>query len=252
MSIHHRADGEELADTSLWELYNVLGERDTAWLFDQKYKIDTEHDCPTGGGNTIDRKTKLIDCILYQQVMDNEFKASGLTRGQIINAWLQHEHVEICIIDGDNPIDTQPPAHDRALAREHEFVRFCGAKVPTYENAIWPGLVDCYNRPVKKPHPQYWCGPLLSDPTDRDEEILKELRRLGVTDAFKRSKYEVHYGIGEYACADCKHWHPQFMKQKIGFGELAGCEIATGLVRDNRHCDHWTEAHGRSDDHKGS
>lgn len=241
MSVHSRLEIEELADTSLYALYSVLGESDTPYLFDQGYKLDTEHDCPTGGGNTIDRKTKLIDRVLYTQVMDNEFKASGLERMQIVNAWLQHEHVEICIVDGDNPIDTQPPAHQRALRREHEFVKFCGAKPKTYEETIWPGLVACYHRPVKKPHPLFWCGPLLSDPTERDEELLAELRKHGVIDAFKRGKYDVHYGIGARLCADCLHWHPDRLKQEAG--SIAMCEIVTGLVRHDRHCDHWTAAH---------
>lgn len=231
MSIGQRLEDEELSDTSLYELYSVLGERDTPFLFDQSYKLDTAHDWPTGGGNTVDRRIIGIDRTLYSQVMDNEFKATGLEPMHIINGWIQHEHVEICIVDGDNAVDTYQPGHRRALAREHEFYRFLGADIPRIEKAYWPALVACYNRPIRKPHPAMWCGPLLDNAGEHDEEILEHLQKLGVKDAFKRSKYDTHYGIGPAKCADCMNYG--------GKTEMEPCRIVNGLVRNDRHCDFW-------------
>jgi hypothetical protein len=249
MSIGHRLDEDELSDTSLYELYSQLGERDTPRLLEQPYRLDTEHDCPTGGGNSIDRKTKYIDRLLYQEVMDGEFKATGLAPEQIIGRWLDHEHIEKCIADGDNACDTYTPCHNRALRKEHEGVLIIhcpkSAKqaaeiLRTYEATIWPGLVRCYHRPITRPAKDYWCGPLLDQPTERDDEILEILRRLGVADAAKRSKYDVRYGFGEKVCRDCRHWHPERLSQERK--ELAACRITAGLVRADRHCDLWMKS----------
>jgi hypothetical protein len=233
VTIGHRIEAEELSDTSLYELYSILGERDTPYLFDQPYKLDTEHDWPTGGGNTVDRKIIGIDRTLYSQVMDNEFKASGLEPIHIINGWLQHEHVELCIIDGDNAIDTYRPGHLRALAREHEFYRFLGADISKVEKVFWPALVACYDRPVRKPNVGMWCGPLLDNAGERDEEILSQLQKLGVKDAFKRSKYDAHYGFGPGHCDDCHNF--------LGKGEIEPCRVINGLVRASRHCDFYQD-----------
>src|SRR6185312_8906337 len=91
-------------------------------LYQRPYKLDTDHDCPAGGGNSLDRKTKYIDRILYQECMDGEFNASGLEPQQIMDRWLDHEHSEKCIADGDNSIDSYLPCHRRALRKEHEGV----------------------------------------------------------------------------------------------------------------------------------
>lgn len=246
MSIGHRANAEELADTSVAELYKSLGERDTAKLFGQSYRIDTDHDCPTGAGNAIDRKTKYIDRVLYQEVMDGAFKASGLTPQQIIGRWLDHEHTEVCLADGDNGLDMYQPCHDRALRREHEGVLIilcpgsaaeAAKAIEGYEAAIWPGLLRCYHRPIVNPPKDLWCGPLLDHPTERDEEILEACRKLGVVDAAKRSKYDVHYGYGERDCGDCHGWLPELVSQERG--GLAGCRRVAGIVRQDRWCDLW-------------
>src|SRR6185437_3554037 len=100
MSIGHRLAEDELTQASIAELYSALGNRDTPELYQRPYKLDTDHDCPAGGGNSLDRKTKYIDRILYQECMDGEFKASGLEPQQIMDRWLDHEHSEKCIADG--------------------------------------------------------------------------------------------------------------------------------------------------------
>lgn len=246
MSIIHRLEDDEIIDVSLYELYSVLGERDTPKLYDEPYDVDVGHDCPWGAGNSVDRRTKYVDRVLYQQVMDGEFNATGLEPYQIIEAWLDHEHTEKCIIDGDNPIDTYYPGHKRALKREHERVltvlgRTDGPrKIAHYETIIWPGLDACYKRPIIKPPMDLWCSPVLDNIEDEhDQEVVDRLVKAGVLDARKRSKYDIHYGFGKKPCDQCGHFnkHPLTPPQ----GEIAPCEIAAGLVRVDRHCDFWVE-----------
>jgi hypothetical protein len=241
MSIGQRLEDNELSDVSLYQLYTSLGEKDTPRLYGWPYTVDTKHDVPFGGGNSIDRKTKYIDRLLFQEVMDNGLAAAGVTPQQIIDLWLLHEHTEKCILDGDNPVDTYYGGHRRALRREHDhLIVIVGgdkreAKIKQYEAAIWPALERCYNRPVQRPPLDLWCGPLLDDPEDRDEEILKAMAALGVADAKKRSKYSTHYGISGRECSTCKHWSPQVVSQEQG--EIAACRIVAGLIRRDRHCD---------------
>ncbi len=250
MTIGHRWEQDELSDTSLYELYSQLGQRDTPKLYEQPYRVDTDHDIPTGAGNSLDRKTKYIDRVLYQEVMDGAFKATELTPQQIIGRWLDHEHTEICLSHGDNSVDTYVPCHDRALKREHEGILII-LRPPTpaeamealqrYEKTIWPGLVRCYHRPIVKPPKDFWCGPIVDDPTERDEEILETFRKFGVVDADKHSKLDVNYGFGEDRCDRCAGWFPELVSQE--HGALAGCRRISGLVRADRWCGMWHERH---------
>lgn len=241
MSIGHRLSEDELVEASIASLYSSLGERDTPALYERSYKIDTAHDIPSGGGNSLDRKTKYIDRTLYQEVMDNAFKATGLLPQQIIDRWLDHEHIEKCIVDGNNAVDDYLPGHRRALRKEHEGVLIilgfnnAAEKIRKYEATIWPSLLRCYHREIAKPPKDLWCAPILDQPTERDEEILETFRKLGVTDASKRAKYEVHYGYGPKSCDQCSGWSPDLVSQE--HGDLAGCKRVTGLVRRDRHCD---------------
>jgi hypothetical protein len=246
VSIIHRPESDELSDTTLAELYSMLGEGDTPLLYQEHWTLDTDHDIPAGGGNSLDRKTKYIDRTLYQEVMDGEFKRTGLTPEQIISRWCDHEHSEKCIADGDNPCDTYMPCHNRALTKEH--VGVCNILVPkgkaaarkiidNYEAVIWPGLSRCYHRDFKKPPKDLWCAPHLDDPTPRDEEILNILRKLGVIDAAKHSKLDVRYGYGKNRCEVCRGWLPELISQE--HGRMAGCKRVSGIVRCDRYCDLW-------------
>lgn len=239
MSIGHRVEQDEILDTSLSELYDSLGERDTAQLFEEtlaNYTLDTNCGIPTGAGINLTRTRVYIDSVLYQQAMDNEFKASGLSSEQIIKCWVQHEIIEKTIIDGDNPVDLYSGGHKRALRREHELVTLFGGDPKTYELTIWPGLVKCYQRPVKRPPLDLWCGPILDHPDDRAEEIIEEFQRAGVKDAFKRSKYDAHYGIGAYRCDGCRNWVSD--RERV----LSPCRVVSGLMRNDRNCDFYIDA----------
>ena len=246
MSIGHRLEDDELSDVPFEDLRIALGERTTAKLLDKSYKVDTEHDIPFGAGNSVDRKTIYIDRELYTEAMDNAFAKTGLEPEQVIERWLDHEHTEKCIIDGDNPIDAYFGGHRYALAEEHHGVLvILGmdnrlAKIRTYEAVVWPALVRCYKRTPKKVPLDLWCSPLLDDPEPRDEEIIKILKRLGVKDAAKRSKYSTHYGLSGRPCRECTMWEAEKFSQEGG--DLAPCTINAGLVRENRSCDFFQAA----------
>src|SRR5258707_11912309 len=94
MSLAHRLEEDEIEEATVPQLYERLGERDTTRLYKQSYRIDTDHDVPAGGGNSLDRKTKYLDRDLYQEAMDGEFAKTGLEPDQIIRLWCDHEHSE--------------------------------------------------------------------------------------------------------------------------------------------------------------
>jgi hypothetical protein len=241
MSIGHRLEDDELSDVTLDDLYGILGNGDTPKLFAQSYKIDCEYDIPFGAGNSIDRKTIYFDRQLYEEVMDNAFAATGLEPQQIIDRWCDHEHAEKAVVDGDNVVETYFGAHRCALAFEHVGVlAILGAKrasfkLINYEKVIWPGLVRCYKRTVKKAPKDLWLGPLIDEPEERDLEHIKVMKSLGVVDANKLSKRDTHYGFSGRPCRDCTMWAPEKLSQEHGM--LAFCTAVTGLVRENRHCD---------------
>lgn len=227
---------------SLFKLLIRLGEHETAEFYAEQYEIITGYDIAFGAGNSIDRKRKYIDHDLYEEVMDGGLAKTGLMPEQIIARWLDHEHCEKCVVDGDSPVDLYLGGHRIALAWEHLGVidilgrDRAGAKIKNYETVIWPALVRCYNKTPKRVPPDLWCSPLLDDPDERDHEILRLYRKLGVIDADKRSKYEGHYSVSGRPCNTCEHWLEKPSK------ELAPCAMLNGLVRGDRHCDYYEPA----------
>lgn len=236
MTVGHRVDVEELDDATISDLYAALGAGDTASLFGMPFRVDATFDIPTSGACSVDRQVVYIDRTLHAKTMDGAFKASGLTPTQIIRCWCEHEHSEACIVDGDNGIDTYTPAHIRALTREHEFVRAFGSTPEKYELAIAPGIHAAWHEAkIKKAPIDLWCGPILDEPDERGEAILEQLRKLGVKDASKQSKYDRHYGFGSMKCNACRHWDTKEITN------LAPCKRISGLVQWDRHCDLWQE-----------
>ena len=246
MSIGQRLENDELIEASVSELYRMLGEGDTPELFQQPFELITKFSVPAGGGNSLDRKRIYIDNILYQEIMDNAYAKTGLNPAQLLARIVDHEHTEICISQGDNPVDTYLPAHRRALRREHEGVLAvlglddAEAKIKNYEKVIWPGLVKCYQRAPKNPPKDLWCGVYRDDADDSDESLLEQMARRGVVDARKKSKYDVRYGIGGDHCRDCSMWQPKVISD-MG-GNLAACSAVGGLVRHDRQCELWAPA----------
>jgi hypothetical protein len=219
------------------ELYKMLGEGDTPDLYARSTKLDTSHTIPYAGGNSVDGKTVYIDDQLYREVMDGKVKVEGMTPDQLIQAWLEHEHTEWAVDSGDNPVDRYDAAHEFAEAKEDKFVvRQVGVPRARYIEAIKPALERCARREPSNPPKDLWCAPYLDEPTPGDKEILAEFRKHGVVDAFKKSKVDVNYGIGQAQCRDCRHFSGG-MK-----GPVRPCELVSGLVRNDRHCDLWHRA----------
>lgn len=241
MSIGQRLEEDELNEATVPQLYSALGEGDTPELYAKTYKLDTGHDIPDGGGNSLDRKTIFIDRTLYEEVMDGEFKKTGLEPRQIIRLWCDHEHSEKCIADGNNAVDYYTPCHKRGLRKEHQGVDLIlgPGKIKLYESTTWPGFVRCYNKPIVKPPKDLWCDPYFDDPTERDEEILETLQKLGVIDAMKTGKHAARYGYVVHACETCRFYSPDILSQQGG--TLAMCKVVSGLVQAERGCDYWQE-----------
>lgn len=232
MSTGHRGEAKPVA-----ELYRMLGQRDTDDLYARPVKLDTSKDVPYAGGVSIDGKTVYIDAKLFREVMEGRVAVHGMTPKQIAQAWIEHEHTEWAIDAGDNPADSYQACHGFATAKEERFVDQLGVEPGRYEEAIEPALKRCMARDPKNPPRDLWCGPYLDDPTPRDLEILSIFRAKGVEDAFKKSKIDVHYGIGAQQCQNCKH----FGVGPKRHGDLATCEIVCGLVRYDRQCDEYEE-----------
>ena len=243
MSTGHRR-GEAKGGT---ELHQVLGEADTAHLLQIKRTVDPSHDIAYGGGISVDGRTIYIDRQLRDEVMSGRIYVRGMTPSQILAAWLKrHEPSEWAIEFGDNPSDTYQSSHGFATALEEEFVRTLGVNPERYEECIKPGLKACIKRFIKlgrdaNPPKDLWCGPYLDAPDSDDEEILRVMRAKGVKDAFKKSKANVQYSMGENECRDCA----MFGDKDIHPG-LRYCDLVSGLVRKNRWCCLWTARKGKS------
>lgn len=221
------------------ELYAILGEGDTAKFKAQPVKLDVSHDVADTGGISVDRKTVFIDQTFYAEVQSGKVRIRNMSPRQITERIIDHEHTEKCVMDGDNPVDTYPPAHEFATTDEHEGVEEITGKDGDvdYEPALAPAIRRCMKRFLAKgrdanPPKELWCAPHLDDPSPDDEKVLAILRAKGVDDAFKKSKKSVHYGVAAHECKACRHFGD-------GSGSLRKCELVSGLVRDTRGCDLW-------------
>lgn len=239
MSIIHRLRDPSFLGKSIADTYKHLGSGDTPHIYEQEFKVITTFDVPWGAGNSLDRKRVYVDRRLYQEVIDGVVAVPGMTPHDIIEAWTEHEHTEISVVSGDNPIDLYPAAHECALCKEHQRIAAKGIPVPAYEEAIWGGLKRCYYRDFDSVPPDIWCGPVVDRPGERDRTIIKKLVSLGVNDALKESKYEAHYGVGGERCGDCKSYRPMEAQNTRGL-----CKKLCGPVRYDRDCDRWQQIQG--------
>ena len=222
------------------ELFEMLGRGDTPALLAQPVKVDHSRDVPDTGGIGVDRKTVYIDEGFYNEVMQGLVRVRGMSARQLITCIVEHEHTEKSVMDGDNPVNTYPPAHEYATGQEHEVVKEITGRDPqAYEDEIKEGITRCLRRFIARgraaanPPKDLWCGPYLDDPDADDEKVLAILRAKGVEDAHKVSKETVGYGIGPEACRDCAMFAE-------GSGPLRKCEIVSGLVRDKLWCGRWS------------
>jgi hypothetical protein len=233
MTVGHR--GQEAKPQA--ELNRMLGEGDTAQLAAKLVKLDTSHDVHYTGGVSIDGKTVYIDRQFHAELLAGTIAVRGMSARQVVRCLVDHEHTEKAIDDGDNPCDAYLPCHGFALRAEHDCVEaILGPDGPErYEAAIGPGIRRCAARTPTNPPRDLWCGPLLDEPSERDQEILRIYRRLGVDDAYKLSKLAVHYGVGAHECRACEHF------STTDRGVLRRCALVSGLVRGDRGCDRWAQ-----------
>jgi hypothetical protein len=223
---HQHAEGQK---KTLAELYQMLGEGDTARLYARPVTLDTSHDIAYAGGNSVDGKTVYIDRRLYADIQSGKIAVRGMTAKQIVRCIVEHEHTEWAIMAGDNPVDTYLPSHLFAECKEDEEA---GSSRERYEAALKGPVAACARRDPENPPRDLWCGPYRDSEDARDKELLRLMRAKGVVDAFKRSKFDVHYGIRANKCGQCEH-----------YGEpgkvLSPCSEVGGLVRADRVCDLW-------------
>ena len=226
------------------ELYAILGQGDTAEFKAQPVKLDYSRDVADAGGITVDRKIVLIDREFYDEIISGLIRVRGMQPRQVINRIVDHEHTEKCVMDGDNAVNTYPPAHEFATADEHGGVEDITGRDPQYyEDDLKDGITRCLRRFIAKgrradPHKDLWCGPYLDNPNADDKKVLEILRAKGVEDAHKVSKETVGYGVGPQQCRDCRHFGGIVAD---GSGPLRKCEIVSGLVRDKLWCRRWSE-----------
>jgi hypothetical protein len=215
-------------------------------------KVDTSCDVPYAGGVSVDGRTVYIDRELWREVMCVPgvprhlwVTVPGMSGPQIIRCWIEHEHTEKSVDDGDNPVDVYLGAHAHANAKEDETAVSILGKggAERYNKAIKPGLARCLQRSVNRiragtftPPKDLWCGPYLDGPTPTDLILIRGMKAKGVADAFKASKSDpaIAYRVAGRDCRDCKHMeHPE--------KDLSPCEIVCGRVQWNRQCQRWVE-----------
>jgi hypothetical protein len=226
------------------ELYLILGEADTSAHYAKPVKLDTSHDIPYAGGVSVDSRMVYIDRRLYDDVKAGKVCVRGMGWKQIINCFVEHEHTEKSVDDGDNPVDVYQAAHGMATAKEYEAAEAIlgKGKADRYEDALEGALAACEKRDPANPPKDLWCGPYLDEPTARDKELLRIFKAKGVTDAFKLAKSDptVMYRMAGRKCEDCAMYeHPG--------KDLSTCELVCGLVRNNRQCERYVsrETKGR-------
>jgi hypothetical protein len=225
---------KRLAVKSEDELYKYLGQGDTPKIYARKPRLDTSHTIAYCGGSSVDTETVYIDKEFYRALMLGNVSVRGMTAKQVVQALIEHEHAEVSIDVGDNDVDIYQPCHEYATAKEHQLVKSLGVTPERYEECLAPALKECLYRPQTNPPADLWCGPYLDHPDKHDLEILRQFCARGVRDAFKKSKYDVHYGTGPEQCCDCA------MFEKRG-SILSPCAIVSGLVRETRWCEKWRE-----------
>lgn len=230
------------------ELTRMLGEGDTPELAAREPKLNTSHGIGYCAGISVNGKTVYIDDRLYKELHGGKVGTAGLDVREIIKAWIDHEHTEWAIDAGDNPVDAYSAAHAFATAAEHECIKDADGDPDEYEEAIKPALNRCIARYPDNAPADLWCGPYLDTAFSDDKKdaarakaILKAYREQGVKDAAKKSKVELHYGMSDVECRDCKNY--------VSPGKpMSTCEIVCGLVRHDRSCDRYEQKKNLRDD----
>jgi hypothetical protein len=220
------------------ELEKLLANRSMRAMMARRYRVVEDRDIPDLGGYSVLGDVYYLDRDFAAALRAGEIRIAGVRPAQIRTAVLMHEHVEKCLLDADNNIDTYLDAHEFATCAEHEYVRSIRVKPLTYERGLRPIIDLVQHKQVERPPRALACAPYLGHPDANDTRVLAVFRRLGVTDARKSSKISVDYRrpTGADRCASCANW------QGRRDAELATCAGVDGLVRRDRWCRRFARA----------
>jgi hypothetical protein len=214
------------------ELQKLLANPSMRAMMARPYRVVENCDIPDLGGYSVLGDVYYLDRSFAAALRAGEIPIPGMTGEQIRTAVLIHEHVEKCLLDADNNIDSYLDAHEFATCAEHEYVRSLKVTPLTYERGLRAIIELVQHKMVERPPRALACAPYLDHPDANDTRVLTAFRRLGVTDARKASKISVDYGraTGAERCAACASW------QGRRNAELASCAGVDGLVRRDRWC----------------
>lgn len=207
-------------------------------MWNRPYTVIDTKQVPDTAGYSVDGSHYYLDRVLVQAVRGGHITVPNMKPDDILDAVLIHERVEKCTMDADNPVDFYLDAHEYATLAEHEFVRSLGASPRLYEEALAPVIAFNEKKSLTDVPLDLACSPYLDQPDEHDKAALKQMVKLGVEDAHKRSKEDVDYGKakpGGDECYRCAHWLGDAQS------ELAACEKICGGIRRNWWCKLWKE-----------
>lgn len=213
------------------EVAHILAQPNTARYLSLPFAIDDTYDIATLAGYSMDGRTIYLDRDFCKWLRSGKVKCAGMSEEDIRQALATHEHTEKALLDADNNIDDYLEAHSIAQAAEDNFVKSKIGNPALYEDALKEAIAFCWRKPLKQNPKELDCEPLVDDPDARSNAVLKELRKAGVRDAFKRSKRSVNYRDGDeqHQCGMCSMY--------TGDDRGGECTIVAGQVWVARVCD---------------
>ena len=228
------------------ELAKLLGQGGAPELMHRWQKLDVDHDiCDTAGYN-VAGTVRYLDRDAFHALLDPDYAThilgepidTGLSGEETIQCLADHEGTEKVILDASNPIDSYEGAHEMATCAEHEQVRKFGGSPIKYERGLKKIIAFCEKKNPQNPPHDLACATYLDDPDADDKRTLKAFQQKGVLDSFKTSKRALDYShaTGADQCVRCAHW------QGDRVHELSLCQIADGLVRNDRWCNKFLAA----------
>lgn len=237
------------------ELKHLLATGGAPALMKRWQALDVDHDVADLAGYNVAGTVRYLDRDFFKALLDPEYATeilgepidTGMAPHDTVDAILTHEGIEKVVIDSQNDIDTYLAAHEYATCGEHQLVTAKGSTPLKYERGLKKAIEFCEKKKLKLVDQDFSCAPLLDDPDKNDKRALKELRALGIADAFKKSKGPVEYSksTGADRCDGCEHW----LASKDTGPELSRCQLIDGLVRVDRWCRLYEKMEARSFDH---
>lgn len=230
------------------ELQHILSTGGAPALMNRWQALDVDHDIADLAGYNVAGFVRYLDRDFLRALLDPAYATeilgepidTGMSPEDTVDCLLTHEGDEKVILDADNDVDTYQAAHELATTAEHEAVRKKGGSPIKYERGLKKAIEFCAKKPLKAVDPDFSCAPLLDDPDKNDHRALRDLRKLGIADAFKLPKHRFKYSrsTGADRCDGCAHW----LASRDTGPELSRCALIDGLVRVDRWCAKFEEA----------